>query len=184
MLDILKEIPEFSNWIKIEPVLKGWSDDQKFYIEDNLGNKLLLRLANISKYQTKKIEYEYLNKLLTLEISMTTPIKFGICCQYVYTLYKWIEGVDAEIGLKEYSKKEQYEFGIIAGKILKRIHSIPASENQEDWAIRFKRKISKKLDSYEKCAIKIPNDTFFIKFILDNLSCLDNRPQTFQHGDY
>ena len=71
-----------------------------------------------------------------------------------------------------------------AGKILLKLHSIPAPESAEDWCVRFNRKIDRKINGYEKCPLKYENGSAFIKFINENRNLLKNRKQTFQHGDY
>ena len=38
-----------------------------------------------------------------------------------------------------YSDTEQYIYVLEAGRILRKIHSIPAPATQEDWEIRFNR---------------------------------------------
>ena len=185
-LDVIKDKRMYSNWLKIEPVDKGWSDDKKFYIEDGKGQKMLLRVTDISQYEAKRHEYVSMNMISMLGITMSNPIDFGICAkgQSVYSLLTWVDGEDAEIVLPKYSENKQYEFGIEAGKILNRIHSVPAPVNQEDWAQFFKRKTQKIIRKYRNCLIKLDNDLDIIQFIEENISYLDNRPQAFQHGDF
>ncbi len=184
--DILKDIPRYSNWSKIEPVLKGWSDDKKFYIEDNKGEKFLLRVSDFSTYDAKRLEYDYINRISILGIPMPKPVEFGICSngQSVYSLLTWVNGEDAELALPKYNENEQYQLGIKAGKILQKIHTISASVYQEEWGQRYKRKIHRKIEDYLKASIKLENDDAFIKFVEENISYLDDRPQSIQHGDY
>lgn len=184
MIDVLKHIPLYPHWTKIEPILKGWSDDKKFYIEDHLGNKLLLRITDISKYNQKKLEYEYMINLTKVGINMNIPLDFGTCENHLYTLYRWIDGKDAKEEILKLSEKEQFNLGLLAGKILRKIHSLPALKDQEEWEIIYKQKINKKIKQYQDCSITLPNDDAFIKYIKKNLHYLDNRPQSFQHGDY
>ena len=81
-------------------------------------------------------------------------------------------------------KAQQYAYGLEAGKILRRLHSIPAPDTQEEWESRFNRKMDKKIKNYSECPIKYPDGEAFLEFITANRHLLKNRPQTYQHGDY
>lgn len=79
---------------------------------------------------------------------MCQPIKFDVCQDGVYTLHSWINGHDAEEIVTKLPEAEQYILGITSVEILKIIHSIPASLNQESWYDRFSRKTNNKIKSY------------------------------------
>ncbi|HEX9897294.1 MAG TPA: phosphotransferase [Dehalococcoidales bacterium] len=183
---MLRDIPEFNNWHRIEPVDKGWSADKKFYIEDNDGKKLLLRLADISQSEKKKTEYETMVKVQQLGISMSEPLSLGTCDsgKLVYILLSWLEGESAEEALPSLNVKTQYGLGFSAGQMLKKIHSIPAPENQPGWETRMRRKVELKVTQYKDCGHTVPNDKKIWQFIQENMKYLKNRPQTLQHGDF
>ncbi len=183
---LINDIPMHTNWSKVEPLYKGWSEDKKFYIEDNTGQKLLLRVSDYSKYEVKRLENEYMNKASLLGITMSKPLDFGVCSngKSVYSLLTWVEGEEAETVLPKISEREQYNLGLKAGQALQRIHTIPAGENQEEWAQRYKRKIEQKIRAYRNCSVKLQNDTEFIRFLEKNISFLNDRPQVYQHGDF
>ena len=67
-----------------------------------------------------------------------------------------------------YSDTEQYVYGLEAGRILRKIHSIPAPATQEDWEIRFNRKMDYKIKKYVECPIKYENGQAFIDYINEN----------------
>lgn len=183
---MLSDIPEFNNWHRIEPVDKGWSADKKFHIETNDGKKLLLRLADISQSEKKKTEFETMVKVQQLGISMSEPISLGTCNggKLVYTLLSWLEGESAEEALPSLNGKKQYDFGISAGQMLKKIHSVPAPDNQTDWESRVRRKVELKVTQYRSCGHTIPNGKKIWQFIQKNMKYLKNRPQSLQHGDF
>jgi|GEM_PF-6586826 len=54
----MQDIKAYSTFTKIEPVLKGWSSDKKYYIETTDRQKLLLRVSDISEYDKKRAEFE------------------------------------------------------------------------------------------------------------------------------
>ena len=82
------------------------------------------------------------------------------------------------------SDAEQYALGLEAGRILKKIHSIPAPEGQMDWELRFNAKIDRNIRWCRECPIKSEGTEQFIGYINENRHLLAGRPQTFQHGDY
>ena len=176
----------FKRFVSKEPVLKGWSGDKKYCLTDEHGNRFLLRVTPIEKYDDKKMEYEFMHRVAELGVPMCAPLEFGTCDEGVYSIQTWIDGKDAEQVMSGYSDTEQYVYGLEAGRILRKIHSIPAPETQEDWETRFNRKIDRKIALYEACPIKYENGQVeaFIDYINNNRSLLKGRPQTFQHGDY
>lgn len=182
----MDDIPQYKHWSKIEPINKGWSNDKKYYIETTNNEKLLLRIAEISEYNKKILEYEALKKLDKLDELMSSPLDFGTCNNgnNVYMLLTWIDGEDAEKVLPTMTNKEQYSLGIKAGEILRNIHSILAPDNNISWSKRFNKKIDRNIKNYRNFGIKIPGDDKIIRYIEQNRYLLDDRPQCFQHGDY
>lgn len=180
------DIKNYNTFIRIELINKGWSSDKKYYIETADDRKLLLRIADISEYDRKKAEYELMRKVAALGVPMSQPVDFGICDKgkSVYSLLTWCDGEDAESNLPRLTETEQYVLGIKSGEILRRLHSIPAPKEQEEWSIRFNRKTSIKIDKYKACGIKFDSDDKIIDYIENNRHLLSRRPQCYQHGDY
>lgn len=172
------------NIVYKEKINKGWSADNKYLIKDDNNNKYLLRISSIDQYDKKLIEFDYLKKLEKIGLSMCKPIEFGICDDGVYIILSWIEGVDAQEYILNLSNKEQYEYGIIAGKELLKIHSLKAPSNIFDWEEKFNKKIDRKIKMYEDCPIKIDKANNLIEYINNNRHLLKNRNLVFHHGDY
>jgi aminoglycoside phosphotransferase (APT) family kinase protein len=170
----------------IKPITKGWSNDKKYYIETETGEKLLLRTADLSEYERKKSEFKLMRRLAGRGLPISQPIDFGMCDNgnSVYSLFTWCEGEDAEIVLPKLTDTEQYELGLASGRILREIHSIPAPVDQEDWETKFNRKADGKIKQYNDCDIKIADGDRIIDYIEANRHLLRGRPQTFHHGDY
>ena len=173
-----------TEFISKEPINKGWSGDKKYCVTDEQGNKFLLRVSPIEQYERKKSEYELMSQMAELGVPMCRPLEFGISDEGVYSVQTWIDGLDAERVMSGYSDTEQYVYGLEAGRILRKIHSIPAPATQEDWEIRFNRKMDYKIKKYGECPIKYENGQAFIDYINENRHLLKDRPQVYQHGDY
>lgn len=167
-----------------EPINKGWSSDKKYCVTDKDGTRYFLRVSDIAQYDTKQSEFNMMKQVSSFGVPICQPIEFGTCEDGVYSIQTWIDGEDAEQVILGYSDTEQYVFGIEAGRILRKIHSIPAPETQEDWEIRFNHKMDYKIKKYNECPIKYENGQVFIDYINKNHHLLKNRPQVYQHGDY
>lgn len=174
----------FKDIIVREEIKKGWSCDKKYCVTVTNGTKYLLRITPAEKAQKRKELFNILQEVVKLQIPMCKPIEFGECKEGIYTLHTWIEGQDAEKVIPNLLPEEQYVFGVKAGEILRKIHSIPAPKEQESWSNRFNRKTNLKIKKYKECGIKFDGDDKIINFIENNRNLLENRPQTFQHGDY
>jgi aminoglycoside phosphotransferase (APT) family kinase protein len=170
----------------ITSINKGWSSDKKYYVEAETGERLLLRTADRSEYESKKSEFEAMKRLAETGIPMSKPLKFGMSDdgKSVYTLFTWCEGEDAAEMLPKLTDTEQYELGLKSGRYLREIHCIHAPSDQEKWETKFNRKADSKIKQYYDCPVKIKGGDRIIEYIESNRHLLRGRPQSFHHGDY
>lgn len=129
------------NFVTKELINKGWSSDKKYCVTNENGTRYLYRVSDIAQHDTKQSEFNMMKQVSSLGVPMCQPIEFGTCADGVYSIQSWIDGEDAEQVMSSYSDTEQYKYGLEAGRILRKIHSIPAPATQEDWEIRFNRKM-------------------------------------------
>lgn len=182
---MFEEIQKNRNWIKIERIHKGWSDDRKYYIETESRQKLLLRISGAESYEQKKKEFDVIGKYSELGFEMSKPVDFGKCNgqQNVYMLLTWVDGQDLESILPELGQSEQYRLGREAGMILKKIHRIhvPAEELPTEIKVA-KKKIQ--LQKYIDSDVRMPGDEIAIEFINNNIHKIRSKPPVYQHGDF
>ena len=171
-------------FVSREPINKGWSCDRKYCAVTADGTKYLLRITPKEKSASRADMFRMQQEAAALGVPMCKPIAFGACEDGVYTVQTWIDGDDAESVIPSLPDTEQYVYGLEAGRILRKIHSIPAPETQEDWESRFNRKMDYKIQKYTECPIHYENGQAFIDCIRENRHLLKGRPQVFQHGDY
>lgn len=171
-------------YISKEPIDKGWSGDKKYCVTDKNGTQYLLRISDMARYEAKQSEFNRMKQVAALGVPMCAPVEFGTCEEGVYSIQKWIEGVNADSVITTLPENQQYAYGLDAGQMLRMIHSIPAPETQEAWEIRFNRKMDLKIQKYRECPIKYENGQAFIDYINENRHLLKDRPQVYQHGDY
>lgn len=185
--EYLNCIPNSNKYISAELVGGGWSSDLKFKLVDKENKPFLLRVSNISQKEKKQSEFNVLISLKDLGISYSNPLEFGVLEEYakVYMLLSWMTGDNVEVMMPKLSEKEQYECGVKAGVMLRKMHTIPASVSCEDWKNKNLKKLKERLELYEKCdGYVIEHIDEMVKFIDDNVDLLDNRPMRFLHGDY
>ena len=180
MIDILGG----GRFVSVEPIEKGWSEDKKYCVTNADGEKYLLRITPIERYETRKALFGMVEQVAALGVPMCLPIEFGICPDGVYSIQSWIDGEDLETVLPSLSETEQYILGSKSGGLLRKMHSIPAPDAQEEWASRFNRKTNQKIKTYRECGMRFDGDDYIVEYIENNRRLLENRPQCFQHGDY
>lgn len=170
---------------KVEEIHKGWSLEKKFYMEWNDEEKLLLRMAPISQFNRKVVEYDAMKALFLKGLPISEPLDIKGVEEEVYSLFKWVDGTDAEQVLPSLPEKLQYQLGIESGRILREIHdTICVPADVETWSNTYSRKIDQTLESYLAGSLRYENDALFLRYIEQNRSLIKSRPLVFQHGDY
>ncbi len=179
------DIPSYGRWKTVTPVDKGWSSDKKFKIITDTNEAWLLRLSNIGMLEAKKKEYDVICKYSRLGIPMSQPIDHGICGggRYVYMLLSWVEGADLEAVLPTLPEEEQYRLGIQAGEILKKIHSIPLTEEDMPGQTKAEKKLTQ-LERYLASDVRVDGDDIAAEFVRANIDAIWQEKPVYQHGDF
>lgn len=181
----VKDMNVYENIISKTPIDKGWSGDRKYCAATADGTKYLLRISAMERLERKRREYEKMTEVAQLGIPMCLPVEFGTCEEGAYSIQTWIEGQDAEETIMSMDTAEQYRYGLDAGRILSKIHSIPAPADAPNWENRFNAKIDRKIAMYENCELKYESGSdAFLEYLALNRHLLKGRPQSYQHGDY
>lgn len=182
----MRDIPNYDSFVHIRPIEKGWSGEEKFYVETGEGERLLLRMADATQLGRKQLEFALLEQAFSLGLPMPRPINVGLCQKgsRVYSLFTWCGGEDAEAILPALSAREQYALGLKSGELLRLLHTIPAPRAALTWEKRYNEKLDRKLKEYKECSLSFTGDTHILRYIKVNRHLVAGRPQCFQHGDY
>ena len=182
----MNDIANYETFTKVEPIHKGWSNDKKYYVETVSGQKLLLRISDISEYDDKKHEFDIISRMSDVVINMSRQVDFGICNneKSVYQLLTWCEGEDAKELLPSLSEKEQYELGYKAGQIFKKMETIESYPPSSNWAKTYGKKVEKYINDYKTCGMTFEGDELILSFLDKHFSCMDNRPTCLMHEDF
>lgn len=128
----------FEQFDEVIEISKGMSGDKKYKCIDRNGNQFLLRLSDLEEYDRKLKEYEFLERLNESNLPIPKCVEFEKKEDSVYTLLSWLDGEEVEKILPRLNKKEQYEMGVKAGKILAKIHEAAVLEEKPgNWYDRY-----------------------------------------------
>lgn len=170
---------------RVEEIKKGWSGDQKYYIQLNNGEELLLRMAPLEEFTRKATEYDTVKQLFELGLTVPEPLDIKGVEEHVYSLFRWVAGEDADDVLPTLTPDLQYDLGYQSGEILRNMHQrIKVPKETEAWAESYNRKIDRNIKNYLKGELTYENGDLFLDYIEKNRSLIQNRPLAFQHGDY
>ena len=178
-------IPEYI-FTDVTLIDKGVSTDKKYQVKTSDSHVMMLRVSDISKYESKKVMYHYMQRVAALGVPMSRPIDFGICDngKSVFQLLSWCDGDTAEAVLPQLNETEQYKLGFKAGEILQTIQTIPAPDNLLPWSERFLSKNGERIKAFHGCGVDIKGSDMLFAYYQQNKHLLHNRPQCFTHGDY
>jgi len=163
---------------------KGWSGDRKYCVETADGSTCLLRISPQELYNRRKQEFNRMQEIAKLGIHMCLPVEFGTCEEGVYAIHTWIDGEDADTAIPRLTEPKQYAYGLEAGQILAKLHTIPVPEGEHDWEGYYTAKTRRKIANYEACEFHYEHGEAMVQYLKDNEHLLKNRPITYQHGDY
>ncbi|MEJ8546278.1 aminoglycoside phosphotransferase family protein [Brevibacillus borstelensis] len=187
MLQALRErIPALAHARDIRRIAEGFSPDQKYAVFCEDGTKMLLRTADLEKYERKCTEYEIMETIRKYGAKSPQPIAIGKLEQsdLCYYLLSYIDGEDARKAVPECKPEEQYRIGWDAGQDLAKLHQHPAPNAISPWHERAMRKHHAYVEEYKSCGVKIENDSRIIRFIEEHENLLRDRPNKFQHDDF
>lgn len=117
---------------------------------------------------------------------MPAPVSFGYCedNSKIFTPLTWIDGQDAHKVLPRLSFTEQYNLGMQAGRILRKLHDNSLTEYNEDWQARYLSVIEPRLAAYKNEGVQFEGSSQVLEYLETNKALLSDRPQVFHHGDF
>lgn len=182
----MKKILEKEQLRIIKKIEKGWSNDSKYLVEKEDGEKCLLRVGKREGIKRKEKEISIMKRAWKTGISMVKPLKVSVCEEEnsSYLLQSWCVGRELEDEIGELSEREQYQQGIEAGIMLKKLHKLVPVEEGEPWESFYNKKTDKRILEYKACGIRLQDDETLIRYIQDNRKLIVNRPKRLVHGDY
>jgi len=162
--------------------------EQKFYIETTQGEKRMLRIWDAESriwLEGDTRMYEY---VAAAGINISQPVDVDAFCggALSYQLFTWLDGEDLIDALPRMNPNEQFLTGIKTGQLMRKLHTLPPRQgcDIESWELRFGRKLQTIIEPYKEKPSKSQAVDLLLQYLQDNQELLDNRPQTFTHGDW
>ena len=84
---------------------KGWSDDKKYCVTDQNQQKYFLRVSDKEKLDSKRFEFDMMEKVASLGVPMCKPISIELCDDEVHSLY--LEILSSIFRLKKLSQSSR-----------------------------------------------------------------------------
>lgn len=167
-----------------DKITKGFSKDDKYHVVDKLGNHYLIRIFPINRYKDNLERFENMKQAYKYTKSMCEPVEIGYTGETGYLIQTWVMGDDAIEKVEFLSDKQLYSIGFSSGKILAQIHQVTAPLGLTSWKEKYNAILEKRIENYLQCPLKYKNGDAFIQYCRTHRHLLQNRPQTFRHGDY
>lgn len=180
------DIPDSHLWESIHPISKGWSTDEKYFVQNKSGEKFLLRIQEFELMEKEKLLYDTLALLDSSFPQLSRLLDSGYCDEgkRCYRLFTWIDGQEAREILPNLSAGRQFQLGWQSGRILRHIHTLPVPQNLPDWSSFFQTKLDRNLHRYRTCGIEVPHMDTLISYVQSHRQLTESRPNSFNHGDY
>ena len=171
--------------VSVTPLLKGWSGDQKYILENSNGQRYVLRLSDHDLYEKKKKQFELLKKIELLGLNCSRPIEFGTDADGdVYTLLSYLEGEDGETAVAALTDDAAYRLGTQAGKCLRKLHSVDIPPQALTWWDRYLKKMPRKIAALNACEYQLPLQDKILEYYETHCEIMKDRPLVLCHGDY
>lgn len=185
---IIDEALTFLNKYKpynVKPLLKGYSNDEKYLLELNNKTTLLMKVSNMKDYDRKKQEFDYLNIHYKNGVKCSKPLdffiieKFNVCI----TILTYLEGKSGDEVLPLLPNEIQYSLGYEAAIELRKIHEVKPSKPFDWYKRRWEKYQSKKKQLFELSCRFYKQDEIE-NYIGENFMILKDSCIRFQHDDF
>jgi aminoglycoside phosphotransferase (APT) family kinase protein len=162
---------------------KGWSQNMKCVL--SADNSVMCASFFSKNMMDRKKEIFEIQKVLHKNgVKVAKPEEIYTYEDYGILVAEYLDGVDGEEAVVKLGDEDCYDLGFQAGQELRKIHSIDAPENLDDWSLRKSTKSDKYLELYKKAKYKLENEEEIIEFIKSNYYVMMNRPNMLQHDDF
>lgn len=182
---LINEIRLLRGSSRISQINKGYSNDQKFMVEND-GQTYLLRSFSLDELSAKRAEYDAIFQMQSYDVLCSKPVEMGALpnSNIGYMLLTYIEGDEATEILPAYSPAIQHTIGLEAGRELAKMHRWQAPAAIAPWHERKLAKHKRYLEQYLNSKARIVGDEQFLAFIDRHLQLMEGRPNVFQHDDF
>jgi aminoglycoside phosphotransferase (APT) family kinase protein len=182
---LVNEISLLHGSSRISKINKGYSNDQKFIVEND-DQTYLLRSFSLDERSAKQAEYDAICQMVSYDVLCSKPVEIGVLSNsnIGYMLLTYIDGDEATDILPAYSPSIQQAIGLEAGAELAKMHRWQAPAGTAPWHERKLAKHKRYMEQYLNGEARIAGDEQLLTFIDRHLHLMVGRPNVFQHDDF
>jgi aminoglycoside phosphotransferase (APT) family kinase protein len=170
---------------RIEPLLKGGSEDRKFIAWRGDEPCWLIRLSSPDSLERRQREHAALRLHRDRGILCPDAIAVGRASDgSAYLVTSFVAGASADEVLPGLPERTQYDIGHAAGRTLADLHRLPGRVAATDWADRRARKYQRNREDARRLGVTVPDGDVIDRSILERLPMLRDSEMTFQHDDF
>ncbi|WP_301665430.1 phosphotransferase family protein [Methanoculleus frigidifontis] len=188
---IRKEVHEITGFLHAEEIREGYSDERKYVLGLQGGERLLLRItkpADEAIVRRKQAEFDVIRDLGHYSDKIPEAEYFGVSKEnrLCFMILRFIEGTAAEKCLPDLPGDVQYAIGVAAGEELKKMHAMKAPAWYPGWYETKTQKHAYYLRSLAECGAKPEGvDLDAIQtYVESGMDLMKNVEAAFQHDDY
>lgn len=185
LLYCLKNLPLPLAIQGIQPIYKGYSSEQKYFIPGLSGQDYLLRIRKPGGEEAQQQEARFILQLHDKGL----PVPRVYACQSLpeeegsFMLLSYLPGIDMEAALPGLPASLQADLGKQAGQVLAAIHQTKPWESLPKPRLMID-KVHRNLGRIQEAGLSLPHQQQVLDFIRDKLSVFGREPLVCQHGDY
>lgn len=175
-----QEIPFLKNMKQKKLITVGFSDDEKWVIDDTY----LLRISPQKSTQLVAFQAKYLQRISEETALVPKVYDMGTFQEKPYLILDYLKGSDMEVALTQFPLAKQYELGKAVGACCRVMHQIPVDQaDQFNWEEHL---IKKYVNLKVRLKAIIGEDRQYhdlLAFIESQFHLLKNRPVAVSHHD-
>lgn len=181
-----QNLPDYTKWDSVDCIHLGWSSDKKYRVTKN-DQTFLIRLSPVEFLENKNKEFQLIkkcNKLITCSEAIACSTVSNKSTM-AYMILSYIKGESLDIALNSFTNEEQYQLGIEAGRILKKIHSIDLeSVDGKEVLSNLEMKKREQLDRFINSHHNLPHQEKIVAYVSNHLNKIGKQRVVYQHGDF
>jgi len=184
--DLLTAIPALGSVDRTTPLNKGFSPDAKFIAWEKDIPRYLIRLADVDRQELLHAEFEILVPCYNARIPCPEPVAFGITAdeKACYLVVGYIQGEGADKTLGQYSADEQFQLGIVTGRVLRDMHDISPPRETTSVYRHHQSRYQHWVAETQKLGLAFYGQREVEAYIDRNMELLRQSPARLQHSDY
>ena len=125
-------VPGSEGWLSVQPLLSGWSGEEKYRIVAPSGERLLLRVSPKPDARRRRLELDWMRRAFHRDVRMPRALDCGGDETRSWLLLTWVDGEPLASALPALPDARRYELGLEGGGALRLLHRVPAPADRPE----------------------------------------------------